>query len=306
MEGPGDLGLAAFQVRGAICLAGRAEGKGIVVTVVDHPHVAESFPGGTPFAPLIVFALAAQQPLALAPESGVVVGDDLVGLDVALARGHDIGPRILQHGDEEGEHVTLGVHVLDSGEERGPLPGPAAPFLVVISPVALPEGDVAAAQAARVLLRVESGDEWDRASAPVFITVFVGGCESLVPEGGGDEVLGRVPAAEDAAYRAVGVLGRHQLVNLVLEPVQSGLGPLVVAEFLAEAELQRRPALRHALDPDPGLDRRAALEPGPQRVADRKEVAGGVLCLRGQQRKGQQKGGEKSLKHGGRSCSGRL
>ena len=200
--------------------------------------VCETFARGDPPAPLIVFALAPEHALALAPEGRVVVGDDLIGLDIALARSHDIGSGILQHGYQEGQDIALRVHVLNRGEERRPLPGPSSPAFVVVAAVALPHGDMALAKAFRVILLPDTRDERPYLFPSVGIAVYIRRGPPPVPTRRGNKVLDRILLAVDASNGTIRILRGHKVIDLVLEPVQSGLCPRVVAELLAELEVQ--------------------------------------------------------------------
>ena len=156
-----------------------------------------------------------------------------------------------------------------------------------------------------IVPHVEPPDDGDGASTGVGGPVLVCGGAALVAPGGSDEVLHRILAAEDASDGIVRILGGHEVVDLVFEPVQRSLGPRIVAQFLAEGEVQGRAALHHALDLQLGLDRGLALEPCPKGVARGHEVPGGILCRCQERGEGQESGGEDSSKHAVWFCSGR-
>ena len=82
-----------------------------------------------------------------------------MGLRVSLARCHDIGSRIFQHGDQEWKHIALGVHVLDSLEHRSPLPFPPVGLLFEIPSVTLPKSDVASGKPFTEVLLVNPCDK---------------------------------------------------------------------------------------------------------------------------------------------------
>ena len=202
-EAPCGLGLLSFLFGGAFRYAGRAHPERVLILYIDLAGIGEAFACGDPAAPFVVFSLAPQHALALAPERGVVVGYDFIRLYVAFARSHHIRPGVLQHGDEEGEHVALRVHVLHRGEQRGPLPGPSTPSFVVVAPMTLPEGYVAASETLGIIPFPHARDKGAHFPAAVGITVDIRRGTSLVAACRCHQVFHRVILAEYPTYGAV-------------------------------------------------------------------------------------------------------
>ena len=179
----------------------------------------------------------AHEGMPVAGESGVVVADDLPGLGIPLARGQDAGTGVFQHGDQEGEDVTLGVHVLDGAVDGGPLPFPPARFGFIVAPVALPECDVAGGKPFGPAFF--TADERDGFPAgiggPEGIRQrfsVVGKCRNR--KFGKTVVLAAVDFAESVGAVALG----HQFPELVLEPFDVTRPPGIVHQLLAEIEVQ--------------------------------------------------------------------
>ena len=121
---------------------GRARLERVLVDAVHGLGVGEALAGFAPGAGFLVMAGAAHLPGALAVEGRVVVTDDFPALDIPFPRSHHAGAGVLQHRDEEGEDVALGVQVLHGAEGGGPLPFPAFGLGFIVAAVALPEGDM--------------------------------------------------------------------------------------------------------------------------------------------------------------------
>ena len=75
---------------------------------------------------------------------GIVVGQHLQFLHVALARQHHAGPGVFEHRDQIRQDITLRIEVLAGLPQHRTLPLPAVLILVEIVSVALPQGDMTA------------------------------------------------------------------------------------------------------------------------------------------------------------------
>ena len=128
-------------------LSGRSHREGIVSEGVHLLGIGESGAGIGPSARLAVATPAANGFPAGTAEGLVIVAHHLAGLDVPLPRAQDHGAGVLQHGHEERDHVTLREDVLQRAVVGRALPLPAVVFCLIVVAVALPEGDMAAAQA---------------------------------------------------------------------------------------------------------------------------------------------------------------
>ena len=135
---PGGGGLRVrLPVGRGLAHQGRSGLERILIDAVDGFRVGETGSGVAPGTGLLEMAGAAHLAGALPAEGGVVVDDDFPALDVPFARGHHAGARVLQHGDEEGEDVTLGVHVLHGAESGGALPFPALRLGFIVAAVVI-------------------------------------------------------------------------------------------------------------------------------------------------------------------------
>ena len=72
----------------------------------------------------------------------IIINNIFLPVDIPFTRQQHIGSCILQHRNQEGEHVALGIKVLDGLHEATTLPLPAVQFLLVVPAVTLPEGYV--------------------------------------------------------------------------------------------------------------------------------------------------------------------
>ena len=146
--GPPDDG-SAFLPGGGGRLPGRSHPEGVLVHQVNGFPVCEALSGVLPVALFRVVALSSEQACALFPEGRIVVADHLIGLRVPFAWGDDHGARVLQHGNQEREHKALSEKVFHGPVGGRPLPFPAVCLGLPVAAVALPKGDVAAAEALR-------------------------------------------------------------------------------------------------------------------------------------------------------------
>ncbi len=147
--GPPNDARRFFPRGGCPDLPGRSASEGHLIAFIDGADIGKTLAGVFPFPFLLVSAPAADGRAAALGEGGVVVTDYLAGLDVPLPRSKHHGTGILQHGNEERKHIALGVEVFQGTVSWRTLPVPLAALLVKIAAMALPEGDVAAAQAHR-------------------------------------------------------------------------------------------------------------------------------------------------------------
>ena len=272
--GPGGAGrgLGAAALR----LARRAGAEGMVGEGVHGLGVGEAFAGAGPGAVLVVAAPGAHQALAGAAESRVVVGDDFPDLGVPLARRHHVGAGVLQHRDEEGEHVGLGVHVLDGAVDGGALPDPFVRLLVVVAAVALPDHDVAVVEALEPTAAVHALDE-ARLDLPrvVGLEGVVGGGLAVGAEHRGGEFLEFVFVGDDLAGGVV--LPGPFLLQLLAEPGHVRFVPGEVGKVVVEGEVELLAAGLHLADGQAVVDGGAALEPGGEGVAEGAEFTGAGL-----------------------------
>ena len=264
-------------------LAGGAHAEGIVIDAVDGFRIRESLAGGFPVAFLGIHAAAAERPLAGVRKGGIIVRDDFQRLGVPLPRGHDHGPCVFQHRDEEGQDEALGKEVLGGLESRGALPFPAVRPLLEITAVALPEGDVTAFKA---LGRRRPSDGHDQRPAGgrrrLHTEGVLFGIFAVVPGGQGDqggEVLALDVGVKEAGL-AFAVFRGHERPEFFLEPGRIGGRPGIVGEFFREAEVQHVAAALDAPKRNFRFDRGPALHPDGQRVAGaaefRRRLGGGA------------------------------
>lgn len=73
----------------------------------------------------------------------IVVGKEFMDLHIALTRQQYAGPGPFEHRDQIGKHITLRIEVLAGLPQLRTLPLPTIRMLVEITPMALPDGDVA-------------------------------------------------------------------------------------------------------------------------------------------------------------------
>ncbi len=139
------LGRAALRSLGhARRAAHRTLAEGVLARAVEAPQVRE------PGASVAPREAARRLGIAHGPaDTGVVVGHQLGAPHVALARQQHVRPRIFEHRHQERQHVPLRVEVLAGLPQTRTLPAPAVPALIEIASVALPQGDVSAAQPGR-------------------------------------------------------------------------------------------------------------------------------------------------------------
>ena len=271
---------------------GRAGLERVLVDAVDGLRVGETGPGVAPGAGLLEMPGAAHLAGALAVEGRIVVADDLPALDVPFARRHHAGARILQHRDEEGEDITLGIQVLHGAEGGGPLPFPALGLGFIIAAVALPEGDMPAGKpAGPVLVGPDEGRLGPRVAPPQF---RLGRAAVRVQRGHLQE--GDFPSFGIDVAQGVGpVGGGEQVQQLLPHPLDVRRPQGIVPEFLAEMEVQRRSPLG-----DPG-QLQGRIHGGPPVEAGPQGVGGGLELPGGLGGKGEacqeQDGGEKELSH---------
>ena len=118
----------------------------IVIAGVHPLEIGETGACVSPFSRFGVSASPADETLARAAESRIIVNDDLMFLCVALSRSHHVCPGVFQHRNQEGEYIALCVQVLDCREQRRALPFPSAGLGVIIVTMALPKCYLSAAQ----------------------------------------------------------------------------------------------------------------------------------------------------------------
>ena len=76
----------------------------------------------------------------------VVIDNDFIGIGIALARQHHVGPGIFEHRNQERQHVALCVQIFYGLKNAGSLPLPPVELGLVIPSVALPHGYMATLQ----------------------------------------------------------------------------------------------------------------------------------------------------------------
>ena len=227
-----------------------------------------------------------------AVEGGIVVANDFPALDIPLARGHHAGAGVLQHRNEEGEHVTLGVEVLHGAEGRAPLPFPAFGLGLIVAAVALPEGDVPAGKPpGPALVGPDEGRLGPRVGRPELRLGRPAVGRRRGHRQGGEVVF----VGEDVPQGVGPVAGREQVQELFPEPFNVLRPPWIVPELLAEMEIQRRSPLGHLAHSQERVHGGPPVEAGPQGVVGSLELPGGLG------RKGQageeEGGGEEELAH---------
>ena len=292
-EGPGSAGRHLLRARGPAC---GACAEGVLIQQIDGRRVGESAAGLLPFARFIVDAGLAQREDPFAGEGRVVVDDDLVFLDVPLARGHHIGPGILQHRDQEGEHVTLRIHVFNRPVQGSALPGPMARTRVEIAAVALPDGQVASAHPLGVAMAAFSLDEVTPQIA-VGVVVLIRLGPAFEAQRRSDQFLDLHILGVDVPDLVIVIGRRQQFLQLGAEPLHVLLPPGEVPERLVEVEVQLAAAPDDFLERQPVLDRADAGIHAGDRVRRRPEIAQREVLRRpgGQDGEQQEEGGEDLL-----------
>ena len=112
--------------------ARRAVAEGVLARPIDLPQVGEARAARPPDARFGVLS------------GGIVIGEHLVQLHVALARQHDARPGVFEHRHEVRQNVSLRIKVLAGLPQLRTLPFPEVLRLVEIASVALPQGDMPA------------------------------------------------------------------------------------------------------------------------------------------------------------------
>ena len=175
------------------------------------------------------------------------------------------------------------------------LPLPLAGALIEIAPVALPEGDVAAAQALGVSDRSFPLDE-EAAQVAVFVGVGVGLGPALGAEPGRDQFFDLAFLGVDVPDLAGAVGGGQHFLQLPPEPLNVLFPPGEVSQRVVEMEIQQIPL---AYD---FLERQLVLDRGPAGVHPGEGIRGGFELFGADARSGpggktqakeQQKGGER-------------
>ena len=151
VRAPEGLGLVLSRTGGGNH-AGRAHLEGIVGAGVALFGIGKTGADGLPFTLFFILALQTHFGVPAGRKARVVVADHFPALGIALARGEHHRAGVLQHGNQEGEYVALRIKVFHGGVGGAPLPFPALCAFFPIASMALPEGDVAAAQAHRPIL----------------------------------------------------------------------------------------------------------------------------------------------------------
>ena len=197
----------------------RALGKRILKVLVSRTQEGETAVGtGEPL--LLAVALA----VALLRLTAVVIDHDAKVVRVALAGVPHIGSRILQHRDEEGQHIAVGVHVLHRLHQAGTLPLPAVELGLEVPAVAGPHRHDVTVQTMLVMaVGVELADE--------------GGMLALV---GGlivGKVLVDVVAHDGDEHRAMAIVAAQRFTDLVTHLLDALLGERHVAEVLTHVNL---------------------------------------------------------------------
>ena len=273
LRGPDGPGVGALPA--AFRHSGTAGGEGVVGEGVDALEVGEPFSRVLPAAFFGISAAAAHGALAPVAEGGVVVGDDLPPLGVALPRGDEVGAGVLEHRHQEGQHERRGEHVFDRAVQAGPLPQPAAGGLVVVFSVALPDCEVAAVESEREAAGPDSTDQASVLLPGVGYAASVARGAAVVALGGEYQLGELVAVGVDVAQGVAVDDAPGERLQSGAEPVDVVFVPGIVGEFCREVEVEAGaadPGPRHAevllVNPH-ALEKQSA-----QRVAHLLEVPG--------------------------------
>ena len=162
--------------------------------------------------------------VALLSLSTVVINHGANVVGVALTRVPYIGSCILQHGDEERQYITVGVHVLNGLHQAGTLPLPAVQFGLEIPAVAGPHRHDVAVQAMLVVaVGIQFGNE--RLVGALIGRLIIG------------KVLVDVVADDGDEHGIILVIAPKRLTYLTAHLFNTGLGKRHVTKVLADIHL---------------------------------------------------------------------
>ena len=257
-------GFHAPGLAGASCLERR------IAQQIGALGIGKTYSRVAPVPGLGVYAHAAEEACAFSRESGVVVNDYLVLLEIPFARAQDVCARILQHRHKEGEHYALGVKVLHRAVGGGALPFPAVRGLLEIAPVALPQGNMPPVQSLGIGLRSHPSHQ-RRSPRRVVVVRVLGGLAVKPKRRCGVIVQVMVPDV-DISNCIAAVCAWEQGLKGGAEPVYVRLSPRIVAQLLAEIEIQHVGTPQYAIQFQFGLHGGALLKEYAQRVARFHEI----------------------------------
>ena len=197
-----------------------ALGEGVLKVLVlvaqeGKPGLAAGLP--LLLAVVLVVALLGQLTRVIVHDGAIVVG-------IAFAGVPHIGARIFQHRDEEGQHIAVGVHVLDGLHQAGTLPLPAVEQGLEVPAVAGPHRHDVAVQAVFVVaVGVQLADEGPVAALVGRLVV--------------GKVLVDVVAHDSDQHGAVVILRAQSRTDFAAHLLHAGLGERHVAEVLTHVHL---------------------------------------------------------------------
>ena len=123
-----------------------AHPEGILSKVIMLLAVGKSGRALTPGTRLVVLSVCPAHRIGALAVGRIGIANDFPQLDVAFARGQDIGSCILKHRKQKRKDITLGVEVLNGAEKWRPLPGPSSRTFFIKASMTLPKCDMSAAQ----------------------------------------------------------------------------------------------------------------------------------------------------------------
>ena len=162
--------------------------------------------------------------VALLGLSPVLIDHDTEVVGIAFAGVPYIGARILEHRDEERQHITVGVHVLDGLHQARALPLPAVQLGLEVPAVAGPHRhDVAVKAVLVVTVGIHLADE---SLVATLVGRFIVG-----------KILVDVIAHDGDEHGAVTESGAQSITDLVAHLLNTRLGKRHVAEVLTHVHL---------------------------------------------------------------------
>ena len=191
-------------------------------------------------------------------------------LKVPFARAQDVSSGIFQHRHKERYHNALGVQVLHRSVGGGALPFPTVRGLLEIAPVALPQGNMPSVQSLGILQ--SSHPSYKRCPSGRIVVVCVLGRLAVKPKRGGGVIVQIMVPDVDVSNGIAAVSTWKQGLKGGAEPVYVRLPPGIVAQLLAEIEIQHVGTPQYAIQLQVSLHGGALLKEYAKRVARFHEV----------------------------------